>query len=86
DNSTVYIGKYFGSAVYVDALMHLSYDETRIDDAATLQGLELQPEFGLELETPFADIRWNLAPNIDAMLNNIIVSSTSLTLSWKFSF
>lgn len=86
DNSTVYIGKYFGSAVYVDALMHLSYDETRIDDSATLQGLELQPEFGLELETPFADIRWNIAPNIDAMLNNIIVSSTSLTLSWKFSF
>jgi hypothetical protein len=86
DNSTVYMGKYFGSAVYVDALMHLSYDETRIDDTSTVQGIVFQPEFGLELESPFANIRWNLAPNIDAMLNNMIVSSTSLTLSWKFSF
>jgi len=86
DNSTVYIGKYFGSAVYVDALMHLSYDETRVDDNTTAQGLTFQPEFGLELESPFANIRWNLAPNIDAMLNNEIVTSTSLTLSWKFSF
>jgi hypothetical protein len=86
DNSTVYIGKYFGSAVYADALIHLSYDETRVDDKTTTQGLLLQPEFGLELESPFANIRWNMAPNIDAMLNNMIISSTSLTLSWKFSF
>ena len=86
DNSTVYIGKYFGSAVYVDALMHLSYDETRVNDTTTAQGLTFQPEFGLELESPFVDIRWNFAPNIDAMLNNEIITSTSLTLSWKFSF
>jgi hypothetical protein len=86
DNSTVYIGKYFGSAVYADALIHLSYDKTRVDDKTTAQGLMLQPEFGLELESPFATIRWSMAPNIDAMLNNMIISSTSLTLSWKFSF
>jgi hypothetical protein len=86
DNSTVYMGKYFGSAVYADALIHLSYDKTRVDDKTTAQGLLLQPEFGLELESPFANIRWNMAPNIDAMLNNMIISSTSLTLSWKFSF
>ncbi|MBP3709410.1 MAG: translocation/assembly module TamB domain-containing protein [Treponema sp.] len=86
DNSTVYIGKYFGSAVYVDALMHVSYDETRIDDKATVQGITFQPEFGFELETPFANIRWSTAPDITAMMNNVILPSTSLTLSWRFSF
>jgi Family of unknown function (DUF490). len=86
DNSTVYIGKYFGSAVYADALLHLSYDETKVDDSTTVRGIEFQPEFGFELESPFANIRWNMAPNIDAMLNNVFVTSTSITLSWKFSF
>lgn len=86
DNSTVYIGKYFGSALYADALMHWTYDESRIDDKMTAGGLVFKPEFGLELESPFANIRWTTAPDIDAMLNNRIVSSTSITLSWKFSF
>lgn len=86
DNSTVYIGKYFGSVMYADALMHWSYDKTRVDDKTTANGLVFKPEFGLEFESPFADIRWDVAPNIDAMMNNIIVPSTSLTLSWKFSF
>ena len=86
DNSTVYIGKYFGSALYADVLMHWTYDESRIDDKMTAGGLVFKPEFGLELESPFANIRWTTAPDIDAMLNNRIVSSTSITLSWKFSF
>ena len=86
DNSTVYIGKYFGSVLYADALMHLVYDKTRIDDSTTVQGITFQPEFGFELEAPFANIRWDLAPNISAILNNVIVPSTSLTLSWRFSF
>lgn len=86
DNSTVYIGKYFGSVLYADALMHLVYDKTRVDDSSTAQGITFQPEFGFELEAPFANIRWDMAPDITAMLNNVIVPSTSLTLSWRFSF
>ena len=86
DNSTVYIGKYFGSVLYADALMHLVYDKTRVDDSTTAQGITFQPEFGFELEAPFANIRWDMAPDITAMLNNVIVPSTSLTLSWRFSF
>jgi hypothetical protein len=86
DNSTVYIGKYFGSVLYADALMHWTYDESRVDDKITASGLVFKPEFGLELESPFANIRWTTAPDIDAMINKRIVSSTSITLSWKFSF
>ena len=86
DNSTVYIGKYFGSELYVDALLHWSYDETKVDNKFTPGGLVFKPEFGLELEAPFAYIRWNMAPDINAMMNNRIASSTSVTLSWKFSF
>lgn len=86
DNSTVYIGKYFGSALYADALLHWSYDETRVDDRTTAGGLVFQPEIGLEMESPLANIRWNMAPDIDALMNSRLVGSTSVTLSWKFSF
>lgn len=86
DNSTVYIGKYFGSSLYMDALMHWSYDEMRIDDTLTPGGLVFRPEFGLEIEAPFGNIRWNMAPDINGIRNDKFVSSTSVTLSWKFSF
>ena len=86
DNSTVYIGKYFGSTLYMDALMHWSYDETRIDDDMVVNGLVFRPEFGLEVESPFGNIRWNMAPDINGIKNDRFVSSTSVTLSWKFSF
>lgn len=86
DNSTVYLGKYFGSSLYMDALMHWSYDETRIDDSMISSGLIFRPEFGLEVESPFGNIRWNMSPDINGIRNDRFVSSTSVTLSWKFSF
>lgn len=51
DNSTVYMGKYFGSSLYADALMHLSYDEG-VEGYSELGsgGLEFQPEIGFEMD------------------------------------
>lgn len=86
DNSTVYIGKYIGSVVYLDAMLHLSYDEHRKDDVGTRDGISFQPEVGFELEAPFAGIRWSMAPDIDAMRQNMFMPTTSVTLSWGFSF
>ncbi|MCI1209232.1 MAG: translocation/assembly module TamB [Treponema sp.] len=86
DNSTVYIGKYFGSSLYADALLLWTYDETKKDDGIATNGIVFQPEFGLEMSAPFANIRWNIAPDLDAIQNNIWVPSTSITLSWKFTF
>ena len=86
DNSTVYIGKYFGSSIYVDALMHWTYDETRstLSDSSG-GGLVFQPEIGLELESPFANIRWSFAPDLGE-LQQSWVQSTSITLSWRLTF
>ncbi|MCQ2597609.1 MAG: translocation/assembly module TamB [Treponema sp.] len=85
DNSTVYIGKYLGSALYVDAMLNLQYDDKRIRDAASVGGMIFKPEFGMELESPFGNIRWNVAPDIDALMNKQYVPSSSVSLSWKFS-
>ncbi len=86
DNTTVYIGKYLGSSLYIDAMLHVSFEDTDVNNATTAGKMLFQPEFGMELESPFANIRVNMTPNINALLKNQFVPSTSVTLSWKYAF
>jgi len=89
DNSTVYIGKYLGSSLYLDAMLHVSFEDRFGNDISTVGSLIFQPEFGMEVESPFTNvpnIRINMAPDINALLNNQFVPTTSVTLSWKYTF
>ena len=86
DNTTVYIGKYLGSSLYVDAMLHVSFEDSNVNDIAAAGKMLFQPEIGMELESPFANIRVNMAPDINALLKNQFVPSTSVTLSWKFTY
>ncbi|ULQ59844.1 translocation/assembly module TamB [Brucepastera parasyntrophica] len=86
DNTTVYMGKYFGSAIFVDALVHFSYydQETSQTTRENVVGnLLIQPEIGLEMNTPFFTLRWtNTLENLDTLF----VADNSVSLSWKFSY
>ena len=88
DNTSVYIGKYFGSAIYADALLHLShYDETSLknggDNRPVYKNLLFQPEVGLEMATPFFMLRWSVAPTKP---DTLFVGDAALTFSWKYSY
>lgn len=84
DNTTVYIGKYFGSSIYADAMLHFAYDEKKALEDGTSSGLNFQPEIGLEMDSPFGAIRWSFAPDLENP-QHLWVPSTSISLSWKFS-
>ena len=100
DNSTVYIGKYLGSSFYVDAMVHLQFDERNaIENGKWINNYSLQPEVGFEFVSPFTnvigneDVLWNfncllnIAPDINAMIQSQqFVPATTLSFSWKFSF
>jgi len=86
DGTTVYIGKYFGEALFADAMLRLNYDKNRIGNGYTYDGISFRPELGFELASPFAKIRWSVSPDLESILNMKIVENTALTLSWKFSF
>ncbi len=86
DNSTVYIGKYFGSAIYLDAMFHWNYDKTTLDNGTSVNGVVFQPEFGFEMASPFVNIRLGVAPGVEAIQQNMWVQSSSITLSWKHQF
>lgn len=85
DNTTVYIGKYFGSSLYADALFHIAYDETMVLSGESSTGLVFQPEVGLEMDSPFGTIRWSMSPEIGSS-QDLWTPPTSITLSWKFVF
>ncbi len=85
DNTTVYIGKYLGSSVYADAQLRWVYNESADNLWGSTGALQFQPELGFELDAPFANIRWNFAPDI-GNLQNSWIPATSITLSWSFTF
>ena len=86
DNTTLYIGKYITNSIYFDAMLHVSLDNRFSSEWAGIGGLLFQPQIGFELESPFVNVRWNMAPDINALLRNQFVPSTSVTLSWEFAF
>ena len=86
DNSTVYIGKYFGDDVYADAQLQWTYDENSVVEGdGPLSGLVFKPEIGFELTAPFANIRWQFAPDMGS-LQKSWVPATSISLSWRINF
>ena len=87
DNSTVYIGKYIGSALYVDAMLNMSASDYVDVDYLSTGSLLFQPELGLELELPVMNIRWDMTWDLTPGLKfKSYVPATSLSLSWKHNF
>ncbi len=92
DNTTVYMGKYLGSAMYADALLHFSYYDPKSDqntgkEQSVFENMLIQPEFGLEVTTPFFLLRWGITPGLtEEALRTLFVADNSVTLSWKFSY
>ena len=87
DNSTVYIGKYIGNALYVDAMLSMTASDYVDTEYLSTGNLLFQPEFGLELELPVLNIRWDMTWDINPGLKfKSYVPSTSLQFSWKFNF
>jgi hypothetical protein len=79
DNTTVFIGKYVGQDMFVQSTLTMKYDE----NSQTFGGLRFQPDIGLELQSPFFNIRWSFFPYHP---ENWWVDDHSITLIWSKSF
>ena len=79
DNTTVFLGRYFGAEIFGEAMLSFRYD----DDGLSGGGLRLEPEFGLEMRNPFFDIRLSMIPlNPESMF----IDDISLSLIWRRSY
>ena len=88
DNSTVFIGKFFGADIFGEALLSFKYDEAQ----QTFGGMKLEPELGLEMRNPLFDIRLGVAPQgMYGMLprfhpENMFINDISFSLVWRRTF
>jgi hypothetical protein len=79
DNTTVFLGKYFGPDMFTQFMLSLRYDEKK----TSFGGLTLEPDIGIELHSPLFDIRWNFVP---LHPENMYINDQSFTLTWRWSF
>jgi len=79
DNTTVFIGKYIGQDMFIQGMLTMKYDE----NSTVLGGLVFEPDIGIELQSPYFNIRWDFFPNHP---ENFWVNDNSITLSWSKSF
>ena len=79
DNTSVFIGKYIGQHMFISYMGTLKYDE----NSDVLGGVRFEQDIGIELDSPFVNIRWDFFPNNP---QNWWVTDHSITLSWSMSF
>jgi hypothetical protein len=79
DNTTVFLGKYIGQDLFVQAMLPMRYDANK----TTMGGLRFDLDVGVELQNPLFTIRWDFVPTHP---ENWYVNDNSITVSKSWSF
>jgi hypothetical protein len=79
DNTTLSLGKYLGTDLFVQALVRFQ----ATDAAGSVYNIQTEGELNLEWTTPFFLLEWTFAPKHP---ENLFLSDNSIGLSWKFSY
>ena len=78
DNTAVFLGKFISPQLFIHTMLAFRYDQFREEYG----GMSFEPELGLELRTPFVDIRWNFSPMHP---ENLFMNDQSISLIWQWS-
>jgi len=79
DNTTLSLGKYLGTDLFVQALVRFQ----ATDAVGSAYNIQTEGELNLEWATPFFLLEWTFAPEHP---ENLFLSDNSIGLSWKFSY
>jgi hypothetical protein len=83
DNTTVFMGKYLGSELFLELLVELRSKNPLSSDIQSLGGLEVDSEFSMEWQTPFFLLQWNFFPRNP---QSLFVTDSTFEFSWEFSY
>jgi hypothetical protein len=79
DNTTVFIGKYVGQDMFVQGTLTIKYDDNNLN----FGGMRLEPDIGVELQSPLFNIRWSFFPYHP---ENWWLNDNSISLFWNKSY
>ncbi len=83
DNTTLFLGKYLGSDLFLELLVELRARNPLDQDAIAIGGMEVDPEIGLEFDTPFFLLQWSFFPRTP---ESLFVADNTFEFSWQFSY
>ena len=83
DNTTLFLGKYFGEDLFLEALIQIS-TENRLTGSGLGEGLVVDSEVSLEWKTPLFLLELSVLPDFTDLFSSI--TNTSLGFSWEFSY
>jgi hypothetical protein len=81
DNTTIFVGKYIGTSLFLQAMVSLRYDSNSAEEFS--RGLTLEPDFGVELRNPLFTLRLNVVPEHP---ENLWINDVSFTMNWRWTF
>jgi hypothetical protein len=84
DNTTLFLGKYLGNDLFLEALVQIQQDPITTTGEFVQNELDLSMEVGLEWKTPFFLLNLSVSPDFEEPMNSL--QNTSLGFSWDFSY
>ncbi|MCF6336136.1 MAG: translocation/assembly module TamB, partial [Spirochaetales bacterium] len=85
NNTTLYLGKYFGNDIFLQALLQISNEQlSAAGQLSATDELSLESTISLEWQTPFFLLGFSIKPDFNDPLSSI--QNTSLKLSWDYSY
>jgi len=79
DNTTLTLGKYLGTDLFLEALVRFQ----NVDELSGSSNIRTEGELNLEWVTPFFLLEWTFTPTHP---ENLFLSDNSIGLSWKYSY
>lgn len=84
DNTTIYLGKYFGNSLFLQTMVQLGTTSRFTEDYTAAESLQIQTTVNLEWETPFFLLDLSIEPDFINPVSSL--DNTSLSFSWGFSY
>ncbi len=83
DNTTLFLGKYLGTDLFLELLVQLRADDPLSATTQSLTGLSVESELSLEWQTPFFLLQWSLAPDNP---ESLFLTDNTVSFSWEYSY
>jgi len=83
DNTTLFMGKYLGTDLFLELLVQLSSSKPTTAGPRSLAGIEVESEVSLEFQTPFFLLEWSFFPRDPSSL---FLADNTISFSWEYSY
>ena len=83
DKSSVFLGKYLGSDLFLEYLIQLRAEDPLTSNVRKFGGIGIESEVVFEWKTPFFTLEWSLRPSNP---EELFIRDNTLSFRWRYSY